>query len=201
MVLSDLTLKEYGTDIIEPFCPQQVREVDGKKVVSWGLSSYGYDIRLGDKFLELADKASRHCDASPVGILDVHDVLLNEEFVEAAPVELAGGNVIMLAPHQFVLGVSYEKVKVPEDCIGICMGKSTYARLGIVVNTTPLEPGWEGHVTMEFSNTTDAFVPLYVGEGVAQILFIRGDRHPGVTYKDRHGKYQNQPGSPVVARV
>ena len=200
MILSDKWIRAQK-GMIEPFTPRLVRDEDGRKVVSYGVSSYGYDIRLGKRFL-MRKAASANCWGGNCGILDVHDAALSDEFEEAKTTSWSKGKeVLMLPPHGFALGVSMERIKVPEDVLVICMNKSTYARVGMECRTTPLEPGWEGYVTLELFNHTDAFVPVYVGEGCCQLLFLKGNEPCGTTYASRGGKYQNQPAEPVVSRV
>lgn len=199
MILSDKWIRAQK-GMIEPFSPQLVREEDGRKVISYGVSSYGYDIRLSDKFLMQRERAQA-CTEPNVGIFDVHDPYLNAEFEKAKVVDFSGGKALLIPPHGFALGVSMERIKVPSDVLIICMNKSTYARVGLEVRTTPLEPGWEGYVTLELFNHTDAWVPVYVGEGCCQLLFLKGDAPCETSYADRGGKYQNQPAEPILPRL
>ena len=169
-------------EMIDQYHPFQVRDNGEKKVVSWGLSSFGYDARLANEFKVLYR-----------GYLDPknpHTAVWSDEVSDG---------VMVIAPHGFVLARTVERFKMPDDVMAICVGKSTYARNGLIVNVTPLEPGWEGHVTLELSNTTDLPSVVYVGEGIAQFVFYRGER-PSVTYSDRGGKYMNQSGV-TLARV
>ena len=200
MILSDKWIREHGEEMITPFTPHLVREESGRKVVSYGTSSYGYDLRLGSKFL-MKSRAGRECTARPFGFFDVHDSDLVSEFITVGPTKWNGGSALMLPPKGFALGVSMERIKVPDDVMVICMNKSTYARVGLEVRTTPLEPGWEGYVTLELFNHTDAWIPVYVGEGCCQLLFLKGNEPCEVSYADRGGKYQGQPAEPVVSRV
>lgn len=177
--------------MIEGIVSRQVRErSSGRKIISYGLSSFGYDIRL-DKFIYVPKKRSMphildpKAQAGTVNRADIWDYKKIERDGYEIP------------PHGFVLANSIERFNIPDDILAVCVGKSTYARCGIVVNVTPLEPGWQGFLTLEISNTTDFAVKIYANEGIAQLLFYRGER-PSVTYADRSGKYQNQPNKPVL---
>lgn len=165
--------------MIEPFEPGQVREVNGEKIVSYGTSSYGYDVRCADEF-----KIFTNINSSVVDPKDFN----NESFVNVK------SDVCIIPPNSFALARTVEYFKIPRDVLTICLGKSTYARCGIIVNVTPLEPEWEGHVTLEFSNTTPLPAKIYANEGVAQMLFIGGDEVCETSYGDRGGKYQGQTG-------
>jgi dCTP deaminase len=165
--------------MIEPFEPGQVREVNGEKIVSYGTSSYGYDVRCADEF-----KIFTNINSSVVDPKDFN----SESFVNVK------SDVCIIPPNSFALARTVEYFKIPRDVLTICLGKSTYARCGIIVNVTPLEPEWEGHVTLEFSNTTPLPAKIYANEGVAQMLFIGGDEVCEVSYGDRGGKYQGQTG-------
>jgi dCTP deaminase len=165
--------------MIDPFEPGQVREVNGEKIVSYGTSSYGYDVRCADEF-----KIFTNINSSVVDPKDFN----NESFVNVK------SDVCIIPPNSFALARTVEYFKIPRDVLTICLGKSTYARCGIIVNVTPLEPEWEGHVTLEFSNTTPLPAKIYANEGVAQMLFIGGDEVCEVSYGDRGGKYQGQTG-------
>lgn len=181
MILNDKEIerlaKEHG--MIEPFVSRSVREIEGRKVISYGLSSYGYDIRAGYEFLIFKPATG--------GVID--PLAFDESRVER--VEMA--EYITIPPNSFALTHSLEYIRMPEDVIGVVQGKSTYARCGIDTNVTPLEPGWKGQITLEISNTTPAPVKIYAGQGICQVLFFRGER-PAVTYADRKGKYQGQVG-------
>jgi len=174
--------------MITPYAIKQVREVDGKRVISYGLSSFGYDARVADEFsIAHTDRLSvidpKHAAAS-FRPTDKRD--LNGDFVIPA--------------HGFVLCRTVEYFRIPSDVLAICHAKSTYARCGLVIGVTPLEPGWHGHVTLELSNTTDIPIRVYVGEGICQFLFLRGEE-PSVTYETREGgpgKYQGQIGVTVA---
>lgn len=165
--------------MIEPFEPNQVREVEGQKVISYGTSSYGYDVRCADEFKIFTNINSTIVDP--------------KNFDAKSFVEFKGERCI-IPPNSFALARTVERFKIPRDVLVVCLGKSTYARCGIIVNVTPLEPEWEGYVTLEFSNTTTLPAVIYANEGVAQMLFFGGDEVCQVSYKDRAGKYQNQVG-------
>ena len=169
--------REHG--MIEPFEPTQVRENDGAKIVSYGTSSYGYDIRCSTHFKVFTNINSAIVD--PKG------------FDESSFVNVES-DVCIVPPNSFALASTVEYFRIPRDVLTICLGKSTYARCGIIVNVTPLEPEWEGHITLEFSNTTPLPAKIYANEGVAQVVFIGGDEPCEVSYKDRGGKYQGQRG-------
>jgi dCTP deaminase len=161
--------------MIEPF----VAEQNKKDVISYGVSSYGYDARVADEFKVFTN---------------VNNALVDpKNFSEESFVERKSENCI-IPPNSFVLARTVEYFKIPRDVLVICLGKSTYARCGIIVNVTPLEPEWEGHVTLEFSNTTPLPAKIYANEGVAQMLFFESDEVCETSYKDRDGKYQGQTG-------
>lgn len=163
--------------MIEPFVDHQVR--DG--VISYGLSSYGYDIRVADEFKIFTPG---------LGDLTVVDP---KRFDTRAMVDFKG-DVCVIPPNSFALGRSVEYFRIPRNVLCVCLGKSTYARCGIIVNVTPFEPEWEGYVTLEFSNTTPLPAKIYAGEGCAQVLFFESDEVCEVSYRDRGGKYQGQRG-------
>ena len=169
--------REYG--MIEPFEPGQVREVAGEKVISYGTSSYGYDVRCADEFKVFTNINSTIVDP--------------KDFDERSFVNFKGEHCI-IPPNSFALARTVEYFRIPRRVLTICLGKSTFARCGIIVNVTPLEPEWEGHVTLEFSNTTPLPAKIYANEGVAQMLFLESDEDCDVSYKDRGGKYQGQLG-------
>ena len=146
-------------DMISPFEPGQVREVNGSRIVSYGTSSYGYDVRCANEF-----KIFTNINSS---VVDPKD------FDEGSFVDVQS-DVCIIPPNSFALARTVEYFKIPRDVLTICLGKSTYARCGIIVNVTPLEPEWEGHVTLEFSNTTPLPAKIYANEGVAQMLFLQG---------------------------
>lgn len=167
--------------MIEPFEAEQIkRSEDGERLISYGTSSYGYDVRCGRDFKVFTNINSAIVDPKnfdPEGFHDVRDV-----------------DSCLIPPNSFALASTIETFQIPADVLAICVGKSTYARCGIIVNVTPLEPEWAGQVTLEFSNTTTLPARIYAGEGVAQLLFFRSDEPCETTYKDRDGKYQNQSG-------
>lgn len=168
------TATELG--MIEPFENGQKRE----GVVSYGLSSFGYDIRVADEY---------RIFSPATGELSVIDPKAMDE---RAMVPFRG-DVCIIPPNSFVLARSVEYFRIPRNVVTLCLGKSTYARCGIIVNVTPFEPEWEGHVTIEISNTTPLPAKIYSNEGIAQVLFFEGDQ-PDVSYADRKGKYQAQRG-------
>ncbi len=166
-----------GRRMIEPFVDRQVRD----SVISYGLSSYGYDIRVADEF-----KIFTPCP----GDLAVVDP---KRFDVRAMVDFEG-DVCVIPPNSFALGRSVEYFRVPRGVLCICLGKSTYARCGIIVNITPFEPEWQGYVTLAISNTTSLPARIYAGEGIAQVLFFEADEECEVSYADKRGKYQAQQG-------
>lgn len=176
-------------DMITPFQATQVRcnPDTGERIISYGTSSYGYDIRCADEFKIFTNVNST--------VVDPKNFDPNS-FVDFK------GDVCVIPPNSFALARSVERMKIPRDVQTICLGKSTYARCGLVCNVTPLESEWEGFITLEFSNTTPLPVKLYANEGCAQILFLQSDKDDicEVSYKDRGGKYQNQVGV-VVPRM
>ncbi|MDQ6961256.1 MAG: dCTP deaminase [Mariprofundaceae bacterium] len=173
--------REHG--LIEPFLDKQVKHNEqGEGVVSYGLSSYGYDIRCADEF-----KIFTNINSS---IVDPKNFCPNS-FVDVK------GDVCIIPPNSFALARTIEHFKIPRNVLTICLGKSTYARCGIIVNVTPFEPEWEGYVTLEFSNTTPLPAKIYAGEGVAQVIFLESDEVCETSYADRKGKYQQQTGVTV----
>ncbi|MBV1960449.1 MAG: dCTP deaminase [Immundisolibacteraceae bacterium] len=166
--------------MIEPFEPQQIRAKEsGEKIISYGTSSYGYDIRCSNEF-----KIFTNINSAIVDPKNFND----EGFVEFT------GDECIIPPNSFALARTVEYFRIPRDVLAICLGKSTYARCGIIVNVTPFEPEWEGYVTLEFSNTTTLPAKIYAGEGVAQVLFLGADEVCETSYRDRGGKYQKQTG-------
>ncbi|MBC8118676.1 MAG: dCTP deaminase [Burkholderiaceae bacterium] len=165
--------------MIEPFEAGQVRQVNGERIVSYGTSSYGYDIRCADEFKIFTNINSTIVDP--------------KAFDPNSFVDLKSG-VCIIPPNSFALARTVEYFRIPRNVLTICLGKSTYARCGIIVNVTPLEPEWEGHVTLEFSNTTTLPAKIYAHEGCAQVIFIESDEVCETSYKDRGGKYQGQRG-------
>ena len=165
--------------MIEPFEGDQVSSVDGHRVISYGTSSYGYDIRCSDEFKIFTNINSAIVDP--------------KAFDESSFVDFRGPCCI-IPPNSFALARTVEYFRIPRNVLTICLGKSTYARCGIIVNVPPFEPEWEGYVTLEFSNTTPLPARIYANEGVAQVVFFEGDESCEVSYKDRKGKYQGQSG-------
>ena len=166
-------------DMISPFAANQIRERDGEKLISYGTSSYGYDVRCAGEFKVFTN---------------IHSAVVDpKNFDDKSFVDIQS-DVCIIPPNSFALARTVEYFKIPEDVLTICLGKSTYARCGIIVNVTPLEPEWEGHVTLEFSNTTNLPAKIYANEGVAQMLFFQSDERCQTTYRDRGGKYQGQTG-------
>ena len=176
-VLSDKWIKEMvrTNNMISPFENKQVR--DNK--ISYGLSSYGYDARVSNEFKIFTNVNSE--------IVDPKNFKLNN-FISKK------GDECIIPPNSFVLSSTVEYFRIPKDVLVICLGKSTYARCGIIVNVTPLEPSWEGNVTLEFSNTTPLPAKIYANEGAAQFIFLKGNEKPDITYADRNGKYMKQSG-------
>ena len=166
--------------MIEPFEATQVRQsLAGDRLISYGTSSYGYDIRCADEFKIFTNINS--------AIVDPKNFDANS-FVDVR------SDVCIIPPNSFALARTVEYLRVPREVLVVCLGKSTYARCGIIVNVTPLEPEWEGHVTLEFSNTTPLPAKIYAHEGVAQILFFGAEETCETSYRDRGGKYQGQRG-------
>ncbi|MDR2873065.1 MAG: dCTP deaminase [Xanthomonadaceae bacterium] len=165
--------------MIEPFEPGQVKQANGQRIVSYGTSSYGYDVRCSREFKIFTNINSTIVDP--------------KDFDSGSFVNLES-DVCIIPPNSFALARTMEFFRIPRNVLVVCLGKSTYARCGIIVNVTPLEPEWEGHVTLEFSNTTPLPAKIYAGEGVAQMLFFESDETCETSYKDRGGKYQGQTG-------
>ena len=159
--------------MIEPFADRQVRE----GVISYGVSSYGYDIRVADEFKIFTN---------------VYSAVVDPKHFDTRSMVDFKGEVCIIPPNSFALGRTVEYFRIPRDVLTICLGKSTYARCGIIVNVTPFEPEWEGYVTLEISNTTPLPAKIYANEGIAQVLFFEGDEVCDVSYADKKGKYQKQ---------
>jgi dCTP deaminase len=164
-------------DMISPFVEEQVREDDGRRLISYGLSSYGYDIRVSRHFRIFTNVYG--CVVDP------------KEFNTRSLVEIED-DVCIIPPNSFALALSIERFRIPRDVLTICLGKSTYARCGIIVNVTPFEPEWEGQAVLEISNTTPLPAKVYANEGIAQVLFFQGEAPCKTSYRDRNGKYQGQ---------
>ncbi len=182
-ILSDITITELAQKhgMIKPFVKKQVR----KGVISYGVSSYGYDIRVAREFKIFTNLNSTLVD--PKNFDPKSFVTVNADYC-------------IIPPNSFALAKTVEKFKIPRDVLTVCVGKSTYARCGIIINVTPFEPEWEGVVTLEISNTTPLPAKIYANEGIAQVLFFKGDRPCGISYKDKKGKYQKQKGL-VLAKI
>lgn len=168
---------EHG--MIEPFEPGQIKQKDGHSIVSYGTSSYGYDIRCSDEFKLFTNLNSTIVDPKQFD---------SNSFVDVK------SDICIIPPNSFALARTVEYFRIPRNVLTICLGKSTYARCGIIVNVTPFEPEWEGFVTLEFSNTTPLPAKIYANEGVAQVIFFESDEVCETSYKDRNGKYQFQQG-------
>lgn len=176
-IKSDRWIRKMALEqkMIEPFEDRQVR----RNVISYGLSSYGYDVRIADEFKIFTNVFGAMVDPKSFD---------PKSFVDYR------GEVCVIAPNSFALGRTIEYFRIPRNTMTICVGKSTYARCGIITNVTPLEPGWEGYVTLEISNTTPLPAKIYANEGIAQILFFEGDEPCEISYADKSGKYQGQIG-------
>ncbi|RPF73527.1 MAG: dCTP deaminase [Thiotrichales bacterium TMED285] len=180
-IKSDKWIKQQAinSSLIDPFEPEQVRNIDGQKIISYGVSSYGYDVRCANEFKIFTNTFSSVVDP--------------KNFDEKSFIDITSDECV-IPPNSFALARTIEYFKIPRSVLTLCLGKSTYARCGIIVNVTPLEPEWEGHVTLEFSNTTNLPAKIYANEGVAQMIFFESDEECDVSYRDRGGKYQGQKG-------
>jgi len=176
-IKSDKWIKRMAIDqrMIEPFVDNQVRS----GAISYGVSSYGYDVRVGDEFKVFTN---------------VYNTVVDPKQFDSKSFVDIKADVCIIPPNSFALASTIEYFRIPRDILTICLGKSTYARCGIIVNVTPFEPEWEGHVTIEISNTTPLPAKIYANEGIAQVLFFQGDEPCLVSYKDKKGKYQAQRG-------
>lgn len=172
---SDTWIRKMALEqgMIEPFVDGQVRE----GVISYGLSSYGYDIRVTDEFKIFTN---------------VHSAVVDPKHFNPSSFVDFKGEVCIIPPNSFVLSRTVEYFRIPRDVLTICIGKSSYARCGLIVNVTPFEPEWHGYVTLEISNTTPLPARIYANEGIAQVVFFQGDEVCEVSYADRKGKYQGQ---------
>ncbi len=193
-VLADWEIKERAEkeQMIEPFVDRLISKEDGRRLLSYGLSSYGYVIRLSPSQCLIFGKIQTgDCDpkAFDESILKPAELLEDER-----------GKYFLLPPYGYCLGVAQERLKLPRDITVVAVGKSTYARSGILVNITPAESGWEGYLTLEISNCTGLFNRVYANEGITQLLFYRGNPCE-VSYQDRKGKYQDQPNTVVFPQV
>lgn len=193
-VLADWEIKKLAEEeeMISPFVDRLVSKEDGRKLLSYGLGSYGYDIRLSpEQCLIFGKVQAGDCDPKDFdpGILKPAELLEDER-----------GKYFLLPPYGYCLGVAMERLKLPRDVTVVAVGKSTYARSGILVNITPAEAMWEGYLTLEISNCTALFNRIYANEGITQLLFYRGNPC-AVSYQDRKGKYQDQPAEVVFSQV
>ncbi|NRA45595.1 MAG: dCTP deaminase [Oligoflexales bacterium] len=180
-IMSDKWIKKksLSENMITPFVEDQVKESENDRVISYGVSSYGYDARVANEFRIFTNINTTIVDPKNFD---------NESLVKKET------DVCIIPPNSFALARTVEYFRIPNDVLVICVGKSTYARCGIIVNVTPLEPGWEGHVTLEFSNTTPLPAKIYAGEGACQFLFLQGNELCKTSYADRAGKYMKQTG-------
>ncbi|MEM6885336.1 MAG: dCTP deaminase [Verrucomicrobiota bacterium] len=180
-ILCDTQIIELAENgMIEPFEAGQVRQNEaGDRVISYGTSSYGYDLRVSNEFKIFTNVNNSIVDP--------------KEFCEDSFVDMTT-DMCIVPPTSFALARSIEYFRIPRDVLTVCLGKSTYARCGIIVNVTPFEPEWEGHVTLEISNTTPLPARVYANEGLAQVLFFQAEQSCKTSYKDRGGKYQGQTG-------
>ena len=186
-LLSDREIKEFALKegMIKPFSDKLIKHKEDLKLVSYGLSSYGYDLRVADEFKVFTNVYNSIVDP--------------KNFSEDSFVNIKG-NYCIIPPNSFALARSVEYFKIPRNILTMCIGKSTYARCGIIVNVTPFEPEWEGYVTLEISNTTPLPAKIYSNEGLAQVLFLKGSEVCDISYSDRKGKYMKQTGI-VVPRM
>jgi dCTP deaminase len=180
-IKSDRWIRRMAAEqrMIEPFEAEQMKHAAHGRLISYGTSSYGYDVRCADEFKIFTNINSTIVDP--------------KNFDEKSFVDTRA-EVCIIPPNSFALARTVEYFRIPRDVLVVCLGKSTYARCGIIVNVTPLEPEWEGHVTLEFSNTTPLPAKIYANEGVAQLLFLGADEVCATSYRDRAGKYQGQQG-------
>ncbi|MCH8101165.1 MAG: dCTP deaminase [Proteobacteria bacterium] len=180
-IKSDRWIRRMANEqsMIEPFESGQVRDNGNGPIVSYGTSSYGYDVRCADEFKIFTN---------------INSAVIDPKNFDATSFVDLKSDICVIPPNSFVLARTIEYFRIPRNVLSICLGKSTYARCGIIVNVTPLEPEWEGHVTLEFSNTTPLPARIYAHEGVAQMLFFESDEACETSYRDRQGKYQGQTG-------
>ena len=197
MLKNDLWINQKASEgMINPFQSNLIRHLEPdnqqKPVLSYGCSSYGYDLRLSsNEFLIFRHIPGTVMNPKKFNPNNLEKTVLHHD---------DDGDFFILPAHSYGLGVALEKMKVPKNITVICIGKSTYARLGIIVNTTPAEAGWEGHLTLEFSNSSGADCRIYANEGICQLLFFEGDPC-ATTYEDRRRKYQNQPEKVTLAKI
>ena len=194
MLLNDRAIRELAElGMIEPFHPRQIRTLsDDAPAISRGLSSFGYDITLSATEFRIFRRI-------PGEVVDPKNFTIDH--LEWSNLQVGPeGSWFILPAHSYALGVTVERFAMPDDVMATCLGKSTYARTGVIVNVTPLEPGWCGHLTLEISNSSDSDVRVYAGDGIAQLIFQRGER-PDTTYADRSGKYQDQALEVTLAKA
>jgi dCTP deaminase len=188
-VKSDRWIRRMAEEegLIQPFDSRLVRDLDGRKIISSGASSYGYDMRLADDGFRVF---------SPVHSTEIDPKQFSQESLVEPPLRDSedGSRYYLLPPHSYALGVSVETFKMPRNVTAICMAKSTYARAGLMLNTTPLEAGWFGRLVIELGNLANLPLRVYVNEGIGQIIFFESDEECDVSYEDRGGKYQGQTG-------
>lgn len=189
-IKSDIWLRKMAEEhqMITPFLPDLVREVNGSRIISAGASSYGYDMRLADDGFRIF--SSVYGDEIDPKRFDEERSLIEPPLRTAED----GAKYYLLPPHHYGLGVTVETFKMPRNVTGVALGKSTYARAGLLVNTTPLEAGWTGRLVVEIGNLANLPLRVYVNEGIGQILFFESDENCAVSYEDRGGKYQGQTG-------
>lgn len=180
-IMSDKWIRERSIKdkMISPFVDSQIKEINGKRLISYGLSSYGYDARVYNEFKIFTN---------------VNTAIVDPKNFSSESLVTKDTDICIIPPNSFALARTIEYFRIPRDVLVICVGKSTYARCGIIVNVTPLEPGWEGHVTLEFSNTTPLPAKIHANEGACQFLFLQGNEKCETSYSDRKGKYMKQTG-------
>jgi dCTP deaminase len=200
MILSDSQIKKLAleNDMIIPFSSKLVSEKEGRKIISYGLSSYGYDLKLSRSTFKIFSSNLNNFH----GIVDPKK--FDSSFLITANIQYDedGSEYFILPPNTYALGVAFEKLKIPRDVIAIFLTKSTYARCGVICNVTPAEPEWSGYLTLEISNSASTPCKIYCNEGIVQALFFQNENYPcNVSYSDRKGKYQNQPQKITFSRV
>ena len=180
-IKSDSWIRQMADDckMIEPFEAEQISSMGADRIISYGTSSYGYDIRCSDEFKIFTN---------------INSAVVDPKNFDASSFVDYRGEVCIIPPNSFALARTIEYFRIPRNVLTICLGKSTYARCGIIVNVTPFEPEWEGYVTLEFSNTTPLPAKIYANEGAAQFIFLQGNENPEITYDKRDGKYMKQTG-------
>lgn len=180
-IMSDKWINKMSTaqGMISPFVNTQIKEDNSRRIISYGLSSYGYDARVANEFKVFTN---------------INSTLVDPKNFDGKSVVDIQTDVCLIPPNSFALARTVEYFKIPRNVLVVCVGKSTYARCGIIINVTPLEPEWEGHVTLEFSNTTPLPAMIYANEGACQFLFLQGNEICETSYADRKGKYMKQTG-------